>query len=237
MNMSNLCLTLVNPAGFEVDVHWSIGTQPPACMSASAIIGRAETADLLGVDVTAASPVDAILLTTHHAVRAAMAPLSTVKDLCDLSRWLGELPAGRWSFARVAEAAHQARLQVPVCALWSILASVDPQPALTDGIGVIRAQLSEGERRQAATLTRWFYEQLAGSRLNPDVMDLFQSPRKVGRMLADRLRGAGSEREASHTPPPSKPWFSRAYLIARELARPRRLAGYRAVVRAHNRYR
>jgi putative nucleotidyltransferase-like protein len=237
MNMSNLCLVLVNSAGFEVDVHWSIGTQPPPFMSASKIIGRAEDADLLGLQVTVASPVDAILLTAHHALRAAMAPFPTIKDLCDLAQWLGELAEERWSLAEAAEAGRQARLQVPLYALWSILASVDPKPELTEGLREIDERMSPGERRQAARLASWFNDQLAGTRLNPDVMDLFQSPWKVGRMLFDRVRGSDNRAGQPHSSIQSKPWLSRAYLIARELVRPSRLAGYRAVVRAHNRYR
>jgi putative nucleotidyltransferase-like protein len=237
MNLGNLCLVLVNSTGFEMDVHWSIGTQPPPFMSASSIIGRAEKADLMGVPVTVASPVDAILLTAHHALRAAMAPFPTIKDLCDLAQWLGELAEERWSLAEAAEAGRQARLQVPLYALWSILASVDPKPELTEGLREIDDRMSPGERRQAARLASWFNDQLAGTRLNPDVMDLFQSPWKVSRMLFDRVRGSDNRAGQPHSSIQSKPWLSRAYLIARELVRPSRLAGYRAVVRAHNRYR
>lgn len=237
MNLGNLCLVLINSTGFEVDVHWSIGTRPPTFMSASSIIGRAESGDLLGVPVTVASPVDAILLTAHHALRAAMAPFPTVKDLCDLAEWMGELPAGRWSLAQAAEAGRQARLQVPLCALWSTLASVDPKPELTEGIREIDEHMSHSERRQAARLAGWFNEQVAGRKLNPDVMDLFQSPWKVGRMLMDRVRASDTGAGGPGPSIQSKPWLSRAFMIVRELVRPRRLAGYRAVVRAHNRYR
>ncbi len=235
-------LIMTNAEGSEIDLHWTLGRNPPARMTAATLVSRAEKADLAGAQIRVPGPVDAMLLTIQHALRDWFMPASTIKDLCDLVAWC-ELDQPRWDPFEFAAAAKDALMLAPALAMFRLVASGSQSAAAHRSVEAIGAGGAVEAPKQAAKLLRLFDDQLRGS-LNPDLLLLLSAPGTAARALTSRgLKG----KRRTHSP-------SNLYWFTRDLpaGHPRSVAGrikklvldaarslpaYRAVVEAHSTYR
>jgi hypothetical protein len=242
--MRALALHAADADGFEIDVHWQLGRNPPPTMSAAAMLDRAERAPVAGGTLQVAAPVDAMLLTSQHALRSWLLPRSTVKDLCDLAAW-AETGADRWAVQDLVDAAASSGIGSTVLALLQVLDVDGAAPRIAAARRALAAELAPPSRRTAARLAGLFDDQLRAG-LNPDLLLALAAPATVGRGLAARvLRRVGR----GATPPPSRAeWLfpdrpaghpataaGRAAQAVRDGSRS--LPSYVAVVRAHAAYR
>ncbi|MGD1904248.1 MAG: nucleotidyltransferase family protein [Geitlerinemataceae cyanobacterium] len=117
----NLVLVFEDKTGFEVDLHWGLKAIGGIEFPVADVLARKTTALLLGREIAVASPIDAMLLSVHHAVRDDLDPASALKDLADLSRWWQ--CSDRWAIAEVVHHARESGLLPPLVALWQILVS------------------------------------------------------------------------------------------------------------------
>jgi hypothetical protein len=230
-----MALYLANAEGFEVDVHWQLGGNPPARMTAPAMLERSVGADLAGSPAHVVAPLDAVLLTAHHALRSWFLPRSTVKDLCDVGAWFERAPDAV-PLDALASAAAEARLTASLLALVRLLPA---DPALD----ALEAAAPQSDRRQAARLVKFFDHQLRRG-LNGDLLLLLAAPGTVVRSATARvLRPLGRTVPA---PPSRKDWLfpdppggvrsapGRAGRLVLDAATT--LGPYRAVLRAHAAY-
>ena len=235
----NHFLVLKDLDGVEIDLHWRLSARPPAPMAAEHIIGRAEAATRYGHTFRVASPLDAMVLAVHHAVRANFAPDTTVKDLLDLAAWWRAQP-GRWTVDDVMVQAQECELAAPLLALWGIVADFDCAAGPAPRVGELTAQVPARYARDAMLLREAFHLQLRHGRVNGDLLRAL-SPVTVARFFSRRWRNhaatvALSGRiEAELGLPPRRTDRERITDFIRELAHlsPRKLACYRALLRAH----
>jgi hypothetical protein len=235
----NCFLVLMDADQHEVDLHWRLGTRPPPSLAAGAIIARAQAAQLYGTTIRVAAPADAIVLTAHHVLRDNFAPDTTVKDLCDLAAWW-EVEGTRWRVAEVVIHAQRCGMSVPLLALWKILTSFDAESRARDGVEQLAAVCAPRERGDATRLADLFHAQVAGGRLNPDLLRLL-SPTVIVRFLSRRVhRGAAvdyftRQLEAEMHLEPHRSYAQRVGRLFRDVVRlrARTLSAYRALLRVH----
>lgn len=164
----NLFLIFKDSSGFEIDLHWGLKAIGGYPFPVSKVIKRATYSHLLGQTIAVASPIDAMLLATHHSIRDDFAPPSSVKDLCDLQAWWGK--SQDWSVAALAHQAKQVGLLVPLLALWRVLAEYNSTGAAAKGVQAIQTLLPSTEQEQAHHLALLFHWQLYGEAINRDVL-------------------------------------------------------------------
>lgn len=225
--------------GHEVDLHWQFGPRPPAGLDAAALLASAQTETLGATEIRVASPVAAVLVSVHHALRGSFVPRTTLKDAADLAAWW-TLGRARWDLGDVVAAARRAGLAPSLLAMWRIVHDRDPGHPVAAGVAVLDAALGAAERREAAGLVAFFEAQLARGDYAPRTVELFSLP-LFARWWTSRLQTRG--RTGGEPPARSRPLRARAagavrrtLRIARELADLRRMGAFRALARAQRRY-
>ena len=227
--VQNLAIVFADDDGVELDVHASIGLHPAAVMSTAALIRRAERHVLVGRAVAVASPLDAQLLTAHHALRANFKPVTTLKDLCDLAAWWKVQPE-RWRVDDLVGLAQGSGLGAALLGAWLVLADRDPDSrAAIVGVPALERVLGSADRRHGTRLARLFDRQLTAGQLNRDLVRLLGRPARARRLLTNRL-----ERASSADVPPL--WRRLGRVIAEGL-QPRRLVDHLGAARIQRRYR
>jgi Uncharacterised nucleotidyltransferase len=215
--------------GVELDVHARIGLRPAPVMSTAALIRRAERHVLAGRTISVAGPLDAQLLTAHHALRANFKPVTTLKDLCDLAAWWKVQPE-RWRIDDLVGLAHESGLGAALLGAWQVLADHDPESqAGLVGIPAVERALGSADRRHGNQLARLFDHQLTAWQLNRDLLTLLCRPTRSRRLLTNR-----SERASSVDVPPL--WL-RLPRVAAESLQPRHLVDHLRAARIQRRYR
>jgi hypothetical protein len=223
-------IDFTNGDGVELDVHASIGLHPTPVMCTAALIRRAERHVLDGCVVTVASPMDAQLLTVHHALRANFKPVSTLKDLCDLAAWWDVQPE-RWCVDDLVKVSQEARVGAALLGAWRVLAERDPEsPAALIGVPALERALGSVDRRDGNRLARLFDHQLALRQLNHDLLTLLCRPARVRRIVTNRLDRASSTDDVP-------PLWRRLWTAVAEGLRPRRLVDHVSAARIQRRYR
>lgn len=244
VRLHNFSRTFVRD-GHEVDVHWRFGPRPPDGLDADAIVASARAAVLGTTPIRVATPVVAMLLCVHHALRGYFSPRTTLKDLLDLAAWW-TLGRDAWDLDDVIVAAKRAGLASSLLAMWQIVAARDPAHPAAEGACVLAAALNDAQRRESAGVVRFFERQLALGDCAPRTIEVFALP-LFGRWWAERARRrfCGNRSEPG---PYDEPAARRAFLrraagfsrrtarVVRELADVRCFAAYRAVARAQRRY-
>lgn len=241
--LHNLERTFVRD-GLEVDVHWSLGTNPPPSLRAASLLGRCERAVISGSWLPIAAPVDAMLISAHHAMRGYFAPHEAVKDMCDLSAWWTQA-RNRWFLRSVARGAAEADLSTSLHAMWTVVARRDTRHPAVTGVTVLERWMSRSQLREASGLAAFIEEQLTHGRRAERTVQVFGFS-VLPRDLAGALARTRRELPAQLKPQPSAERKSlqrrlerrveRALRVARELACVRSLASYRALARAQSRF-
>jgi hypothetical protein len=239
-----LCLT--DEGGVTIDLHWSLGAEPPLEMRASSILSRAEGVKLYGTWISVPSSLDSIMLISHHAMRNNFAPFATVKDLCDMSAW-GTLQGTRWRIEEAITKARKSDLSIPCLALWQILVHLNPESPIKEAAKRFAAAASDQERKDVDRLEDSFMLQLEESALNNDFLNILINPSTVNpstikQYLVNRIRSTiyrSVDLKMRGEPP--QPIPSRAIRVRKifdEIFRldSKRLAAYRALARAKNHY-
>lgn len=181
-------LELVNDESVEIDLHWRLGTEGSGYLGSEEIFRRAEVVSLCGIEAPAAAPLDAMVLTAHHAVRSALDPATTLKDLCDLRRWW-EVQPGRWEVRKAVEHFRLCGLSKGMLALWSILAELSSDTAIAGGVGELAGSLGRDERIVAGHCAKLFRVQLEEGPVSKPLLALgVATPSAVWRYLSWRLR-------------------------------------------------
>jgi hypothetical protein len=165
----NLFLIFKDASGFEVDLHWGLKATAGVEFSVAGILERRETVTLLQQPILVASPVDAMLLSVHHSVRDDLAPVSAVKDLCDLQQWW--MNRDRWQLDAVIQQARATGLLAPLLALWQTLADRNATHPSHQTSDYLHTLLSPQDWTAAQSLQRLLVLQLAGENLNRDLVN------------------------------------------------------------------
>lgn len=191
---------------------------------------------MYGSSTKVVSPVDSILLTSHHALRNNFAPFATIKDLCDLIAWWS-VQGTRWKLKDAVDRAKRTGLCVPCLALWNILVCFDAGSPAQKGVEQIVAEVSEQERHDAYRLMDSFVLQQSDRALNPDFLRVLLSPSTVRHHMSNHVRSViyGSHDLKLHGE------HSEAIRLGQMLAEifridSRRLSSYLALARSENRY-
>jgi hypothetical protein len=231
--------------GFEIDVHWQFGANPPAGLRSERIIANALPARLAGRTIRVAAPADAMAIAAHHALRGYFGAHETVKDAYDLGAWW-RLKAGAWNLEDVLQTASEAEVETALCALWMLVASRDAVHPCATGIAACRARLTARAWREAEALAAFCEEQFECGARAERTVQLFDAV-TLTRTIAGRAR-----RVFTGAPPDGLPSLSvarrplhqrvrgaiaRIARVTRELTRVRSHTGYRALARAQARLR
>ncbi|MFN2460765.1 MAG: nucleotidyltransferase family protein [Candidatus Velthaea sp.] len=239
MRLHNFARTFEHD-GFQVDVHWRFGVQPPAALGVEAVLAHAETIALRGTPVRVAAPLDAMLVTVHHALRGYFTAQSTLKDAADLAAWWTRAPE-RWDLTELIAAARESDLATSLFALWSIVAQRDPAHACGAGVRALRAALPPSGVREAGRLLQFFESQLRAGDYAPRTVEVYAFP-EIWRRARARPRVAASGAAARPTTP-RRPLHLRAAGFAGDLLRVawqvcnvRRIPAYRAIAQAQGRF-
>lgn len=177
--------------GFEVDLHWQFGLAPPAPLAAERLLSRASLARIGKDAVSAVAPIDAMLLTAHHALRESFPAGATLKDAADLAAWWTLAPQA-FAVDDLLDAALEAHLATTLAALWRIVATRDPHHPARAGIAAFERRFGGRACREARRLHRFCERQLAEGDRAARSVELF-APRlllaSATRRVSDTARG------------------------------------------------
>jgi hypothetical protein len=230
--------------GLEVDAHWQFGPNPPAVLSTERIIRRSRRVSLGQFKISVASPIDAMLIGTHHALRGYFVPRETIKDLGDLAAWW-TVGRAQWNLEDLIAAAHDAEIASSLCALWRILCRRAAAHPAAAGVAAIEGTMNAAARAETRNLAQFFEDQLVAGNHAERTVQMF-AVAVAGRSMIARSRTWLSRRARGESTVPTyvpRPWparianlIERVSKVARELGRVRSFAAYRAVARAQGRY-
>jgi hypothetical protein len=231
--------------GFEIDVHWQFGPNPPPALRSANIMARAVPATLAGRAIRVAAPADTMAIAAHHALRGYFCAHETVKDAYDLAAWWSLKPSA-WNLDDVFETACRAQVETALCALWMLVARRNAGHPCAMGIAVARARLTPRDWREAEALTAFCEEQFERGARAERTVQLFDTG-AISRTLAGRARRALFGAPPDGLPPSPiarRPLhrriqgaIGRIARVARELTHLRSHGGYRALARAQGRLR
>jgi hypothetical protein len=231
--------------GFEIDVHWQFGSNPPPAFRSDRIIARAVPAMLAGRAIRVPAPADAMAIAAHHALRGYFGAHETVKDAYDLAAWW-RLKRGAWNLDDVLQTARRTELETALCALWLLVARRNPEHPCASGITACRERLTARAWREAEALTAFCEEQFDHGARAERTVQLFDTA-TLTRTLAGRARRALAGDPSDGTPPAPiarRPLYRRIQgalgriaRVTRELTHFRSHTGYRALARAQARLR
>ncbi len=182
--------TLADGEGLEVDLHWRLrgGAQQ---LLEGALWQRVAPQPLLRQPVPMVAPIDALLLSTHHALRNDLSPFPTVRDLSDLHGYWRRVGCD-YSVAELASLASLTGLAAPLLGLLQALEAVAAIPAADPALAQLREQCGRRVVVEGDRLYDWFRGRLERPvRTGYGVQDLLlllADPPAVGRLLRDRLR-------------------------------------------------
>lgn len=232
-------LVLADASQMEIDLHFRLGTHVFPALEVAAIVARSEVREIFRLPIRVVAPMDAIVLTVHHVLRNQFAPSSAVKDLCDLAAWW-RVRGECWAIDELVEHARRCGLAASLLAAWTLLVDLDGATPARDGVERLAAAVSRDGRVDAARLADLFWLQMHEAPLNGDLLRLL-SMRATWQFLARRLR-RGAETasfarrlQAHVNRPPLPSPVERVRRLCRAIAglSPRKLAAYRALLRAH----
>ena len=231
--------------GFEVDVHWQFGANPPAALRSERIMARSQTVELGGDTIRVAAPADAMAIGAHHALRGYFGTHEAVKDAYDLAAWWRLKPAA-WTIGDVLETAFDAEVATALCALWMLVARRDPGHPCESGIAAFHARCSMRMRREAESLASFCDTQFEHGARAERTVQLFDGNTLVRSIAGHGLRvfagapPAGLSEDRVERRPFTQRLAGAARRIARvarELTRLRAYGTYRALARAQGRLR
>jgi hypothetical protein len=180
-------MVFINADSVEIDLHWRLGTGRAGHLNAEDVFRRSERAQLYGMEIAVAAPLDAIALTAHHAIRSAFEPSSTLKDTCDLLRWW-EVQAERWRIEETVEHVNRCGVSKPVLALWKIIAEINSQSAIGLGVRQLEQALSAADRTVADQFARLFWLQVEEGPVSKALLALgVTTPSSIWRFFSWRL--------------------------------------------------
>ena len=169
----NLALSLSNPAGNHIDLHWKLGR-----FDSAALLGTARTVQLLNVETTVVRPAFGLLLTVHHAVRNDLVPDEVARDILDCGGWFRLLATDPEELSCALENARRWGLEDAVHAVSNIVqhfGGESPLPVAATG-------------SRAAALADLYLRQLDSEPINSDLPYL-ASPRAIRQILSGALSG------------------------------------------------
>jgi hypothetical protein len=169
----NQAVSLSNPAGNHIDLHWKLGR-----FDTEALLGTARPVRMLNVETTVVRPAFGLLLTVHHAVRNDLVPDEIARDILDCGGWFRLLAADSAELSYVLDYARRWGLDDAVQAVSMIVqhfAGDSPLPATAIG-------------STASALADLYLRQLDSEPINSDLPYL-ASPRAVGQILSGALSG------------------------------------------------
>ena len=169
----NQAVSLSNPAGNHLDLHWKLGH-----FDTEALLDTARPVRLLNVETTVVRPAFGLLLTVHHAVRNDLIPDEIARDILDCGGWFRLLAADPEELSCALEYARRWGLDDAVHAASMIVQQFggdSPLPVAPTG-------------STAAALADLYLRQLNSERINSDLPYL-ASPRAIGQILSGALSG------------------------------------------------
>lgn len=230
--------------GFEVDVHWRFGPATLPRFSVDQVIDRARRASLGARTIRVPRPVDAMLISAHHAMRGYFAPQEALKDAYDLAAWWRLRPAA-WDLDELVRSAEEAELATALSALWTFVLRRDPAHPLAQGLDALAARMDAGARREAERLADFCGDQVARGTRAERTIQLFDGA-GLRRSVTGRTRRliAGAPPDHAAAPaPPRRPFARRVAGATRRMVRVLRelldvpsYPTYRAVARAQGRH-
>lgn len=228
-------LDFIDGSGARLDVHWAVRVPKPAGFSIDSILGASAHQKLGRKDVRTVSPVDSILLTSHHIVRESLAPHSAVKDLLDIQSWCAYVNE-RWTVGGLVDRARAAGLMTTVLSPFEILAALDPSSIAAEVRDELRSAATADETRGSKRLASLFALQLKGRPVSQVAVGFVAaSPRLVLRYVVSRARSLSDSRYRQNKFAGEKE--HRVSTEARQFLRdivsltPSRIAAYRALGR------
>ena len=231
--------------GFEVDLHWQFGPNPPFALTADRLIDRGVAAKLATRAVRVADSLDAVLINVHHALRGSFTPHNTVRDLCDLKLWWDEGGIDA-RLDELFDAAIRSGLAPSLLALWGSILQRDPGHGLRAGYERLKRALDRRACDEAMLLERCFEDQLVHGTPARFTLEVFAPGvflRSIAGTLAGALRPARSSSPAADDDEPRRPIAARIaglgprfMRVLRELTRVGGIRSYRAVARAQSRF-
>ena len=169
----NQAVSLSNPAGNHIDLHWKLGR-----FDTEALLRTARPVRMLNVETTVVRPAFGLLLTVHHAVRNDLVPDEIARDILDCGGWFGLLATDPDELSCALEYARRWGLDDAVQAVSMIVrhfGGESPLPVAATGSA-------------AAALAELYLRQLDSERINSDLPYL-ASPRAIGQILSGVLSG------------------------------------------------
>jgi hypothetical protein len=169
----NQAVSLSNPAGNHLDLHWKLGR-----FDTEALLVTARPVRVLNVETTVVRPAFGLLLTVHHALRNDLIPDEIARDILDCGGWLRLLATDPEELSCALEYARQWGLDEAVHAVSTIVqhfGGESPLPMAATGSA-------------AAALADLYLRQLDAEPINADLPSL-ASPRAIGQILTGALSG------------------------------------------------
>jgi hypothetical protein len=166
----NKAISLVEPGGTEVDLHWSVGGLDPEGLEQ-----RAEGVTVFAIPIRIVGAADAMVLTARHAIRENLAVDVICRDLFDIRLSCGWL-AARGLLAPVLEEIARLHPLIPVLALTQILDSLDGANQDVNAAARILAGIATPEQiRSAHELEALFFYQVRNGPFGKDLLYLAHS--------------------------------------------------------------
>lgn len=163
-------LSFYNDRGNTIDLHWGLGEG----LDIPTLLARAQKLHLFGIEFSATSSIDGILVCVHHSLRNHFNPARIMRDLIDLNLWLSKMYSIE-DFELTIQESHRARLFVPLLAMTRLLTTFDPkceahriQPYLT-------ASATKAQHKSALKLQELFHSQVTEGQIDHQILYLFRS--------------------------------------------------------------
>jgi hypothetical protein len=169
----NQAVSLSNPAGNHIDLHWKLGR-----FDTEALLTTARPVRVLNVETTVVRPAFGLLLTVHHAVRNDLIPDEIARDILDCGGWFRLLATDPEELSYALDYARRWGLDDAVRAVSMIVQHFggdSPLPTAATG-------------STAAALADLYLRQLDSEPINSDLPYL-ASPRAIGQILSGALSG------------------------------------------------
>ena len=191
IHKDNYTIQLQDAEGLEIDLHYGLHGHMDALLD-QGLWSRAGFLPLLGRPIRCVSPLDAILLIAHHALRNHFLPFPTVRDLGDL--------AGYWRGCRkdlaILELAAKAEYFGLGSTLLGLLGILEQSGALSlddEALIELRNTLGKQDVEESRYLLEWFYGRLENPNINGnkggvDFFILLNNPLSLLRLIHNRIK-------------------------------------------------
>jgi hypothetical protein len=172
----NEAVSLSDPRGGAVDLHWRLGV-----IDHETLFAGVRRVPLQAGEAPVVSPAASMLLCVHHAVRNDFAPGEVARDVLDFKRWQSVLAGSHEAKALQAESERWG-LQHAVLAMAEIVAAFQDEDAAR-----VRPGASQKDDRIAQQLAELYLSQLREGALNTDLVYL--GSHRPARQVASGLVG------------------------------------------------